>query len=132
MKRKPESAVQSAILLALGSHPDVRLFSNPVGEAWAGRTVRAEGGAVLLANASRVRYGLAIGSADLVGVRRLVITPDMVGRTVGVFLSVEVKAEDGSPGPGQIPWRDMVRAMGGLAGIARSPEEALLIAGLPA
>ena len=69
------------------------------------------------ANGQPVRFGLAVGSADVIG-----IAPD------GIFFSVECKTAKGRVSPKQIKWRDMVIAAGGRAGIARSAKEALDIA----
>lgn len=78
---------------------------------------------------SYVRYGLAndsknigdeVKSADLVGIERILITPQMVGQVVGRFLSVEVKAADwkyrGTPEEvAQVKWATTINAYGGRA-----------------
>lgn len=119
---------ESEILLALGSDPDTRLFGNEVGMGWSGRLLNRDGGRVLLGNARAVRYGLAPGSADLIGIRRVVITPDMVGQSIGVFLSIECKKGTGRAGENQVPWRDMIRRFGGRAGLAWDADQARAIA----
>lgn len=77
-----------------------------------------------------VRYGLAneskalnesIKSADLIGWRSVVITPEMVGQRVAIFTSVECKKADWRPGEdpereaAQSRWAAMVMAAGGEA-----------------
>lgn len=76
-----------------------------------------------------VRYGLAndtpainkiVKSADLIGIEPVLITPDMVGGTLGRFLSVEVKAEGwrftGTPREqAQEAWAMRINALGGRA-----------------
>lgn len=76
-----------------------------------------------------VRYGLANEtkamnqrwkSADLIGWRRVVVTPDMVGQTLAVFTSYEVKYEGWRyTGAGresaQKAWADLVTLAGGYA-----------------
>lgn len=82
-----------------------------------------------------IRYGLAndsaelnerIKSSDLIGVRPLLITPEWVGHTVGVFIAVETK----QPGwrmdqraKAQAAFHDIVRKDGGFAGFASSVAE---------
>lgn len=61
-----------------------------------------------------IRFGLCVGSSDLIG-----IAP------CGRFLAVEVKTAKGKPTPEQERFIAAVRAKGGIAGIARSPEDAL-------
>jgi hypothetical protein len=79
-------------------------------------------------------YGLPNGSADLVGWTSVTITPEMVGQTVAVFASVEVKPEGWRSTPSfehsdrglaQAAWARAVAGAGGRAGRARSVEEAL-------
>ena len=63
------------------------------------------------------RYGLCVGSADIVG-----IAPD------GRFLAVEVKADKGRVTDAQRLFIEAVQRAGGRAGIARSPDDAVRIA----
>jgi hypothetical protein len=71
-----------------------------------------------------VQFGLCKGSADLIGWKQVTITPDMVGQKVAVFASIEVKTPTGRLTPEQQIWLGAVQAAGGVAGIARSVEDA--------
>lgn len=64
-----------------------------------------------------IRYGLCKGSADIIGV-----APD------GLFLAVEVKTPKGRTTPEQDRFLAAVRSKGGRAGVARSADQAVLIA----
>ena len=81
--------------------------------------VRSLGG-----HAQRIRFGLAVGSGDLIGYRRVTITPEMVGRDVAVFLSCEVKTEKGPVREEQYRWAAHINSVGGIAVIARSLDAA--------
>jgi hypothetical protein len=70
-----------------------------------------------------VRYGLMVGSGDLIGWRPVTITPDMVGQTIGQFVSLEVKGPRGQVSEAQQRWAAMVEAGGGLALVVRGPDE---------
>jgi len=111
-----ETTLQQEIRLALGTNPDARLFRNSVGSLPDPRTGRL------------VTFGLAKGSADLIGWRTITITPEMVGTRLAVFLSIEVKTPTGRVNPAQQAWLSVVHGAGGLAGIARSVPDALRIA----
>lgn len=110
----------------------VRLFRNNVGSFWTGKIerVRAPGavavkpGDVVIRSARIVNCGLHEGSGDLIGWKSVEVTPDMVGQRLAVFVSMEVKAAGGKLRPAQRNWLDVVRSMGGLAGVARSADEA--------
>lgn len=110
--RSDELAVQNAIRIEHGSGP-ARLWRNNTG-------------ALKDAAGRLVRYGLCPGSSDLIGLRSITITPDMVGKTVGVFVAIEVK-DRGRLTPEQERFIAMVQQAGGLAGVARSPEDARAI-----
>jgi hypothetical protein len=108
----PETVIQQQIRLALGTRSDLRLFRNNTGSLPDPRTGRP------------IQFGLAKGSADLIGLRTVTITPDMVGRQMAVFTSLEIKTPTGRATPEQRNWLEMVRSRGGLAGIARSVQDA--------
>lgn len=119
---------------------DVRLFRNNVGQ---GLMIRHPSPAkrneiiarcIELAEAMggsgyRLAFGLSEGSGDLIGMRRIIITPDMIGRAVAQFASLEVKTGNGRPSDAQLNWAAFVNEFGGIAGVARSVEEARAILG---
>lgn len=107
----PESEIQARILKTLGGRSDIRLFRNHVGSVQ-DRTGRWHS------------FGLAKGSADLIGWQTVEVTPDMVGQKIAVFLSIEVKTTTGKTKPEQEAWARTVASKGGKAGIARSVEDA--------
>ena len=110
-----ETRIQQEIRLGLGTRDDVRLFRNQVGQLPDPRTGRP------------VQFGLARGSADLVGWKTIEVTPDMVGQRLAVFTSIEVKTPTGRATPAQKAWLDAVEKAGGIAGIARSTDDAMKI-----
>ena len=90
-----------------------RLFRNNVGRLPDPRTGRW------------VEFGVGgKGAGDLLGWRTITVTPEMVGSTVAVFTSIEVKTATGRLRPEQQQWLDAVQAAGGIAGVARSVEDA--------
>ena len=105
-----EQRIQQEIRLAI-SHGDIKVFRNNTG------TLRDQHG-------RPVQFGLCKGSADLIGWRTVTVTPEMVGTQVAVFLSIEVKTPTGRLRPEQQQWLDAVQAAGGIAGVARSVEDA--------
>jgi hypothetical protein len=105
-----EQSIQQHIRIAC-STGNTRLFRNNTG------TLRDQHG-------RPVQFGLCKGSADLIGYRTITITPDMVGQQVAVFASIEVKTATGRLRPEQQQWLDAVQAAGGIAGVARSVEDA--------
>ena len=77
-----------------------------------------------------VRYGLSVGSPDLIGRRTITITPQMVGRKIAQFVGVEVKTEEGIKKKGkhekrQDSWIALINKMGGLAFKSTSPEDTI-------
>jgi hypothetical protein len=115
-----ETALINLIKLE-ASRKGARLWRNNVGATY------GEGG-------SYIRFGLAnesaavnkiIKSADLIGIKPVLITPDMVGKIIGQFISREVK----SPGwhytgtereQAQLRWAHLIISLGGNACFATS------------
>ena len=87
-----------------------RIYKNAVGTAKQGDRV--------------ISFGLCKGSSDLIGITSVKITPEMVGDTVGVFTAIEVKKHNGRPRPDQIKFINIVKLSGGIAGIAKTIDEA--------
>ena len=108
-----ETILQQRIRLALGTLPNLRIFRNNTGTLPDPRTGRP------------VQFGLAKGSADLIGWRTITVTPDMVGQQLAVFTSIEVKTPTGRLTPQQRTWLDAVTAAGGIASVVRSVQDAL-------
>ena len=102
-----------------------RLFRNPVGSGWHGEVVYHDraGGDLVLKNARLTKYGLATGSGDTIGFMPVVVTADMIGKTIAVFMSDEQKTAKGRASKGQLQWRDFIRSRGGIANISRSVDD---------
>ena len=94
-----ETTLQQQIRLALGTRPDARIFRNQVGSLPDPRTGRL------------VTFGLARGSADLIGWRTITVTPDMVGTQLAIFTSIEVKTPTGRIRPGSAIGSDVSRML---------------------
>lgn len=124
-----ENRIQSEVLRAIGSLPNVRVFRNQVGVGWLGRIIEhnPKTQTVVLGNAYRVSMGLHVGSADLIGWRERIITPADVGGSLAQFLSVEIKGPRGVTSGEQKTWMQQVNEWGGIAFVTKSAEDATSI-----
>jgi hypothetical protein len=105
-----EHEIQQRIRLACGRGP-VRLWRNNTG-------------ALVDRQGRLVRFGLCRGSSDLIGLRSLEITPELVGQRIAQFVALEIKATGGAASPEQRAFLQTVEQLGGLAAICRSQAEA--------
>ena len=105
-----EHEIQQRIRLACG-HGPVRLWRN-------------NSGALVDQQGRLVRFGLCKGSSDLIGLRTLEITPDLVGQRLAQFVALEIKTARGVVSPEQRAFLALVEQLGGLAAICRSVEAA--------
>lgn len=119
-----ETGILKKIMKLLGGRRDTRIFRNNIGLAWFGTVLSNEDNILVMKNPRRVTYGLETGTADCVGWHTVTITPEMVGKQVAVFLAIEVKTETGRATGEQKNFIAVVQRMGGIAGIARSVDEA--------
>jgi hypothetical protein len=112
---------------------DTRLLASQ----WGWRLFRNNKGAGKLASGAFLRWGLCndtaeLGatyrSADLIGIRPIVIQPHHVGMTIGQFVSIECKRDGWRPSEtdeheiGQRRWAALVSDLGGYAIITNDLE----------
>ena len=127
-----EAEIKARIQIALSKDPSIRLFNIVTGQFWRGEVDYRESdiprGIVVLRNASAVRTGCP-GMSDLLGWKSITISPEMVGMKIAILTAVETKSQKGRPSDQQRQFIHVVSNAGGIAGIARSVEEAKLILG---
>ena len=124
-----ESAVQADVRLVASRDYKAPLWRNNNG---AGEFTDEHG------KTRHVRFGLGNESAalnkkwksaDLIGIMPVTVTPQHVGKTLGVFLAVEMKAPGWKLTPGdkraaaQSNFLNSVASFGGLAGFAKSVDD---------
>jgi hypothetical protein len=99
---------------------------------------RNNSGAFTDENGRHVRFGLGndsaqlnavVKSSDLIGLVPVTITPDMVGKTIGVFTAIECKRPGWHMTPGdkracaQEKFITLVKDAGGFGGFATDPQD---------
>ena len=112
-----EHEIQQRIRLACG-RGTVRLWRNNTG-------------ALVDQQGRFVRFGLCKGSSDLIGLRSLEITPELVGQRLAQFVALEVKTAQGVLSPEQRAFLRVVQQLGGVAAACRSVEEAEQLLAMP-
>lgn len=135
-----EQPVRQRIRLTVGGRQDVILLSNPSGLGVVGNIQKFKPGAerAIVLDPRYISFGLGAKPGagkggefpDLVGVRCVKITPEMVGQEIGVFVGIEVKAPGKNATAGQLEKIALLRSFGALAGVAHSEGEALEVLGL--
>ena len=124
-----EARLQADIRIAAGRVPHSRVFRNNRGLFWAGKPVQRDAASVTLLHPRQVECGLADGAGDLIGITQVVITHDMVGKTIDVFTSGEVKQPGVAVPERQDRRRTFVDGFGGRAAIIRSCADGLWLIG---
>lgn len=101
-----ETDILRAVQLA-ASDRGWRLFRNNVG----------------LCRYPKLRFGLCKGSPDLVGWRSVIVTHEMVGCKVAIFVGREIKAKNGITSKAQADFLKQLILDGGDGKITRSVDE---------
>lgn len=110
-KNRETRTVAHPALLAVGQRPDVLIWKQPVGLFRQYEPPHAP-----------VRVGTP-GQSDAMAVVAVTITPDMVGKTIGVAVAPEFKTTGGKPSQRQKDWRAAFEARGGIYDLVRSPAD---------
>jgi hypothetical protein len=110
------------------SRAETRLFRQNAGFAWQGQVLEQNAHRLVLAHPRAIRLGVT-GMSDLGGLTSILITPDMLGQRIAIDVQIEAKSGSGRATPEQRAYIEMIRGLGGRAGIARSVEEARQIVG---
>jgi len=107
-----ERNLQDRIRLKISQSHLAVMFRNNVGMA-------------KLKDGGRMPYGLCKGSSDLIGWSTKRITPDMIGKDIAVFTAIEIKTKRCVVSKEQKNFLVRVMLAGGIAGVARSEDEAV-------
>lgn len=70
-----------------------------------------------------VKYGLCEGSSDRIGLTKIKITPEMVGREMAIFTAIEIKADKGNKREKQKHFIDFIKKAGGIALFATNSKQ---------
>lgn len=107
--------VQTPAMLAVGTRPDVLVW-------------RQQSGLFrVYDNPKRVVQIGEAGIADAGMIVAVTITPEMVGRTVGVAVQPEFKTKTGRQSEAQRNWQAAVEKRGGVYALVRSADEMLAL-----
>lgn len=110
VKNRETTHVQNPALLEAGARPDVLVW-------------RQQSGLFYTRDGIPVRVGVP-GLADAGMIVAVTVTPDMVGRTIGVAVQPEFKVpRRGQQSEAQANWQAAVEQRGGIYRLVRSPEE---------
>lgn len=117
-----ETKIQKRIAIALAKE-GCRIWVNDNGLCYQGKVTRMGDGAVIK-GCKAIKYGLGTGTSDLIGFTPVEITQEMVGQTLPIFTAIEVKTAKGRASAPQVKFIETISEHKGIAGIARSVEEA--------
>lgn len=112
-----------------------RMFRVNTGLGWVGNAqrfskqefVKVLAGDVLVRHARPLHAGLCEGGSDTIGWKPVLITQDMVGKTVAIITAVEFKYGSTLTTPTQQNFIDAINKDGGRAAVVHSVEDGLKV-----
>lgn len=120
-----EQSIQNEILIAMGQAGAYGLRVNS-GQFWGGEVLSHDGKMLLLKNPTKI-LGAPAGTSDIIGCKSVLITPQMIGKTIGQFICLEVKKPGEKAKKHQENFLAVMKSRGAITGVARSPEQAIKI-----
>ena len=114
-----EAEIQKSVQLAISENGAVA-FRNNSGTAWVGEITRFPNGDLVIKRPRVLHAGLCTGSSDLIGYHSIIVTPDMIGSKVAIFMAIECKTLRGRLSPKQKNFLGRVSDAGGIAFVAKS------------
>ena len=102
----------------LNQGPNKRLFKTDAGPCYQGEVIKHDGNMLILKNPRKLQ-GLPKGWPDLTGFESVVITPEMVGQKIAVFVGEEIKAGRDVMRPDQKKMQKLIEMFGGVYRIIR-------------
>ena len=122
---KAENNIFKEIRLAVSTGCS-RLFRVNTGRGWTGNRIQKNpNGSITIYDPRPFSTGTPAGFSDGVGWHTVTITPDMVNQKVAIFTAIEAKTPTGRVSKDQQNFIDRVKEAGGIAGVARSAEDAV-------
>jgi hypothetical protein len=101
----PHSQLLKEMDLIVNSRSDARIFPNAVG----------------FDRERNLPYGLCKGSLDRIGLQKILITPEMVGQWIAIFIAMDAKTGSAVLSREQKWFCDFVNNFGGSAGAVKTP-----------
>lgn len=119
-----EKEWMKTVMLEVSSWKDYIIFRVNVGMAWTSseKPIKHANGDVLLRKARPFRTGLPSGFHDLLGIKRTLITQEMVGKEIGQFFTIETKSKTGKVRTDQVAFKNAITNHGGISVISRPGE----------
>lgn len=99
-------------------------YIRPIYDAGTIWLARNNNGQIIKRFVQFMAFGLGTGTSDYIGCKSIIITQDMVGKQIAVFMAVEGKRySNGKPDENQAKFIKAIHAMGGIALVVNAEEE---------
>jgi hypothetical protein len=99
-------------------------YVRPVYDAGSTWLARNNNGVIAKRFVDYISYGLGNGTSDYIGGKSIIVTPDMVGKKLMVFMAVEGKRyKKDAPDYNQERFINAIREMGGISFLINAEEE---------